>query len=107
MTRIWLEFDQLDALRDKLAHEVWWQLYWFRQDILIKIGFGRGDKLTDAQILDKIRDECLKSYDMDKMKRAITPPFRQWEDATEEEHRACYSWADSFIKILKDKGDVR
>ena len=107
MTRIWLEFDQLEALKERLASHVWWELYWFRQEILIKIGFGKGDKKTDSEIVDMIRDECLMSFDEDKFNRGMTPAFKSFDQASEDEKKGCYTWADEIIKILKEKGDVR
>jgi len=103
MTRIWIEFDQLDALKDRLAQMVWWQIHAFRQDILIKIGYNR-DKMNDTELLNMIREECLKSYNPDKK---ITMGIKSLHEATEEEKKACDSWAEQIIGILKDKGDVR
>src|SRR5688572_14651200 len=98
MTRIWIEFDDLDALKEKLMVIEDFQLTAYRQELLATIGFYR-DK-GDAAIVEAIRKDCLKSFDQDNLLKPIGRGsiWRPFINADEDDRKQAESWANQVIE---------
>jgi hypothetical protein len=99
MTRIWIEFDQLDTLKEQLTEIQYRFLINFRLRLFAIIGVNAERGKNDKEILDAIREFAIHGTDEKHF-----PTAMPMDEGDREE---CASWANYIINALKEKGDVR